>query len=325
MKPYEIIGDLQRFDRANGAFARSHSDPDFQHCAADEDMPSARPTYRREDHALAAASRAADRILRPALGHFLPPADDVQSEPIDPAELTDRVKQAAATLGAAEVGVAKVNPLWLYADDGQGPSPVLSEQLNVAVVMTIEMDYDLIATSPAPGASAATGLAYSQMSATALSLATYLAAQGYKALPSGNDTALSIPLAIDAGLGECGRNGGLITRRYGPRVRICKVFTDAPLATDAPVMFGVRETCLTCGKCAEACPAEAISTGEPTTVGPTPSSNPGVRKWYINADRCLSFWSANGTNCSNCIRSCPYNRPPRGASAAAQQEGRCGG
>lgn len=50
-----------------------------------------------------------------------------------------------------------------------------------------------------------------------------------------NDTALAIPYAIKAGLGEYGRHGLLITPEYGPRVRIGKIFTDMPLAHDVPV------------------------------------------------------------------------------------------
>jgi ferredoxin len=32
--------------------------------------------------------------------------------------------------------------------------------------------------------------------------------------------------------------------------------------------------------------------------------------WHINAETCLSFWADNNTDCSNCIRTCPFNKPP---------------
>ena len=70
-------------------------------------------------------------------------------------------------------------------------------------------------------------------------LAEFIRILGYKAIPMGNDTSLSIPLAIDAGLGELGRHGLLITPEYGPCVRLCKVFTDLPLEPDKPIQFGV--------------------------------------------------------------------------------------
>ena len=40
-------------------------------------------------------------------------------------------------------------------------------------------------------------------------------------------------------------------------------------------------------------------------------NNSGVRKWQIDAQKCLAFWVKNGTaGCANCIRSCPWNKPP---------------
>ncbi len=41
----------------------------------------------------------------------------------------------------------------------------------------------------------------------------------------------------------------------------------------------------------------------------SPSNNPGAYKWYVNADECYSFWTANTADCSNCIRVCPYTKP----------------
>ena len=164
-------------------------------------------------------------------------------------------------------------------------------------------------TSPSVISAAATGNGYSRMAFTAGCVTRYLTELGWRALPSGNDTGLSIPLAIDAGLGELGRNGLLIAPLYGPRVRLCKVFTDAPLVPDEPISFGVKAFCEVCMKCAEGCPSRSIAQGEMTLSGPTPSNNPGLSKWYTNPDTCLAFWRANGTSCANCIRSCPFNKP----------------
>jgi len=176
--------------------------------------------------------------------------------------------------------------------------------------MAGEMDYDGIAQSPTAGAAAATGMGYSRAALAATGLAEYLRRFGWPAIPSSNDTALSVPLAIDAGLGEAGGNGMRITERFGPRVRLCNVFTDAPLTCDDSVSFGATERCGDCTRCADACPARAITTGEPTAEGPTPASNPGAIKWHVNADECLAFWRVNGADCSNCIKACPFNRPP---------------
>jgi len=119
--------------------------------------------------------------------------------------------------------------------------------------------------------------------------ARFIRGLGYKAIPCGNDTALSIPLAIDAGLGELGRNGLLITPEFGPRVRLSKVFTDLSLVPDEPIEFGVVEFCEKCETCARYCPSQAIIYGERTTQPHNISNNmAGQLKWPVNVDRC--FW-----------------------------------
>ncbi|MDQ7025693.1 MAG: hypothetical protein Q9P44_09050 [Anaerolineae bacterium] len=34
----------------------------------------------------------------------------------------------------------------------------------------------------------------------------------------------------------------------------------------------------------------------------------GVKKWTTDADKCFKFWTNQGTDCSICIRVCPYNK-----------------
>jgi len=313
MSPYILLNDLKRFDQRYTSFARAGWDPS---CAAygkrarprEEIAASGRPGYTREDFALHVGARAMDGQIgeyRKAHG------EDRYADRYEPADwgaFTERLKHAARLYGASTVGVARVNPLWVYASDGQGRPVELPEGMHSAVVMAIEMDYDLIRTAPSVMSAAGTGNGYSRMAFTAVCLARYLTELGWRALPSGNDAALSIPLAVDAGLGELGRNGLLITPLYGPRVRLCKVFTDAPLVPGEPISFGVEAFCDVCMKCADTCPSRSIPRGGMTDSGPTASNNPGVRKWYINPDQCLAFWRENGIGCANCIRSCPFNK-----------------
>jgi epoxyqueuosine reductase len=116
-------------------------------------------------------------------------------------------------------------------------------------------------------------------------------------------------MAIDAGFGEQGRNGKLITPEFGPNVRLCKVITDLPLARDYPIRFGVKEFCAVCKKCAECCPSKAIPFGEPSWNGVSISNNPGVFTWQLNNDTCRKYWALGpGTNCTICIRVCPFTK-----------------
>ena len=181
------------------------------------------------------------------------------------------------------------------------------EECKFAIVMTVKMDGSAIKTSPAYTACIETGIAYSKMAFLISCMAEFIRTLGYKAIPMGNDTALSIPLAIDAGLGQLGRNGLLITPEFGPCVRICKVFTDLPLIVDKPIEFGVTEFCKKCRKCSEACEADAIQTeDDPSFKTECLSNNQGILRWAINHDKCYNFWLENGGDCSNCIVSCPF-------------------
>jgi len=185
------------------------------------------------------------------------------------------------------------------------------------IVLAFEMDYDAFKTAPALVASAAAGMAYSRMAETGHKIADFLRSMGYKAAPCGNDTSISVPLAIEAGLGEGSRMGILVTEKYGPRIRIAKVYTDLELHPDKPVTFGVKEFCDVCMKCADACPGKAIS-HEPAQVltegavfssgKVTKSTTLGVEKWFMNPERCMSFWTYNGGDCGTCISVCPYNK-----------------
>ena len=260
---------------------------------------------------------------------------ELNSEPWDPADLDMTwddarlaVKHAALFYGASLAGVAELNPRWLYSDhhtptdeDKARAIPVLRDgdrfeqtedawyiptSMNRVVALAFEEDYLALANSPGRLASAAVGNGYSRMANTAFFLAEFLRCLGYRAIPAGNGVGLSVPIAIDAGLGEYGRMGLLMTPKYGPRVRLAKVITDMPLTVDAPIRFGVREFCEVCMLCATHCPSGAVSDGERTWKGNSASNNPGILKWYGDLEKCYDF---NGFSCSNCKRVCPFNKP----------------
>lgn len=232
-----------------------------------------------------------------------------------PEEMSRIVKKVARFYGAGMVGICSVHPNWIYSHEfnvvTQETYPIeLSEGCYQAVVMAIEMDYEAILSSPTGVSAAATGLGYSKMAFVANMVAIFIRGLGYRAIPAGNDTALSIPLAMAAGLGESSRMGLLVTEKFGPRVRLCKVFTDLPLQVDSYRPFGVKEFCETCKRCATHCPSQAIPHGEMTTEGPTICNHSGIFKWYVDGEKCYSFWAKNRMDCATCIRVCPFNKVP---------------
>lgn len=231
----------------------------------------------------------------------------------DPPQITRDIKKVATYFGADLVGVTRRDERWIYTDyydlrDRKYGPVQIPEDCKYVIAMAFEMDYELIKYSPAQVTDAAPGMGYSKMAFTTGLLAQFIRGIGYKAIPCGNDTAMSTPIALQAGLGELGRNGLLITPEYGPRVRLSKVFTDLPLASDEPIEFGVTEFCQQCNKCAHNCPSQAIMYGERTTKPHNISNVSGELKWPVDAERCFSFWARHSGPCSNCLRVCPFNK-----------------
>jgi reductive dehalogenase len=242
----------------------------------------------------------------------------------DPAWMSEIVKDTALFLGASLVGITELNRGWVYQPGWERYThkefdldQMMPASIKYAVVMAIETNYDFVKYAPTAKASAAAGLGYSKMAFLAPALAKFIASLGYKAMACGNDTGLSVPLAVDAGLGQLGRFGALITPEFGPRVRLCKVLTDLPLKPTAPVDFGVTEFCEACHKCADYCPSQAILYGKRTHKARTPSTNPGLLKWPLDGEKCLRYWYKNGAktdkgmyhiDCYQCVNVCSFNK-----------------
>jgi len=321
-KPPYVIDrfKLRRFDGRNTVFDRVMWDPSWKGYKRMYDekvlniITEGKPGYSRVDFALAYASWIVHDAFEGGFAWkkiklYRAPVDTVgidwtktKYEVDDPYKMSTFIKRAAKLSGASLTGVCKLNRDWLYLDVD------VPDNFENVIVMAVEMDADGTATSPAAPAGVATGIGYSKMAFILACMGEFIRNLGYEAIQCGNDTALSIPLAIDAGLGELGRNGLLITPQYGPRVRICKILTDLPLEPDKPVEFGVKEYCKKCKLCAEHCEADAISMeDEPSFEITCRSNNPGALKWYVDVERCYLYWCENGIDCSTCIKVCPYN------------------
>lgn len=189
---------------------------------------------------------------------------------------------------------------------------VIPEEMKYCIVIIHEMDRSGIATAPTLTQLATTQLAYSRISYTAVMIAEFIRGLGFHAIPSANDLALSIPLAIDAGMGELGRSLKLIHPEYGPCCRISKVITDLPLSTGKPNLLGVAEFCKQCHKCAKSCPVGAISYDDLSLEPINECDNRGVLQWQLDHKKCAQYWAKVGTNCGICIRVCPFNKPNQG-------------
>ncbi len=145
-------------------------------------------------------------------------------------------------------------------------------------------------------------LHYAKGAVIATQLTRFIANLGYRATANHfrHYENLLVPLAVDAGLGELGRLGYLITKEYGPRIRLAAVTTDLPLVPDKPKDIGVLHFCAICKKCAVCCPSHSIAAGERTVVN-------GSLRWKLNDKTCFDYWGKIGTDCNVCMRVCPWS------------------
>lgn len=241
------------------------------------------------------------------------PSIEPSSFPLDPNEATDRIKGFARHLGADLVGICRVDPRWAYSHRGEIfynnwdewgkelPSP-----LPFAIVIATEMDENLVRGAPHTPSVVESGVNYAKGAYISTILANFIGQLGYAAVAHHfrHYDLLLVPLAIDAGLGELGRLGYLITEEFGPRVRLAAVTTSISLVPDKPVDLGVQRFCTRCKKCSDSCPSHSIPDGGKVIFN-------GVEKWKLGEERCFAYWAKVGTDCNICMAICPYSRPDR--------------
>jgi reductive dehalogenase len=223
-------------------------------------------------------------------------------------EATERIKGYTLHLGADMVGIAEFNPLWTYSHHGMtSMNPVdWGNEINVdhkyAIVFAEEMDLDMVGAAPHTPTSVETMVNYAKGAYISVQLAAFIANLGYSATANhlAHYESAMVPLAVDAGLGECARMGYVITKEFGPRIRLSAVTTDIPLIPDKPVDIGVDDFCKICKKCAVCCPSNSIPHGDPVEVN-------GTLRWEHNGKSCAERWGNTGTDCGICMRVCPWS------------------
>jgi reductive dehalogenase len=218
------------------------------------------------------------------------------------------VKQIIRYLGSDLCGIAALNQSYVYSHVGRGPESYGEEiKLNhrFAIVFAVEMDLAMVATAPRAPAVVETGRQYVEAARISIVVADFIRRIGYPArahVAGSNYKTVLPPLGWEAGLGEVGRIGTLITSKYGPRARLGLVTTSLPLKLDKPKILGIQDFCEKCKKCAANCPAQAIPHGEKKEEN-------GVLKWVLDREECYRYWRKAGTDCAVCMYVCPYSKP----------------
>jgi reductive dehalogenase len=230
-----------------------------------------------------------------------------EKENIESAQLTGFLKYWAKKLGAKDVGITLLKDYHKYATIGRGDDYGKPVQLDhkYAIAITVEMDKDLIDTAPKAPVTLETSHIYLESGEVAVQIAVFLRKLGFesRAHIDGNYRVICPLVAKDAGLGNIGRMGLLMTPKEGPRVRIAVVTTDAPLKIDnREPDHSMTAFCRVCKKCAENCPSRAIPFDDEKVID-------GVKRWQINQEKCFTYWCQVGTDCGKCIAVCPYSHP----------------
>lgn len=247
-----------------------------------------------------------------------------------PEQAARMVRTALRHLGAATIGFVELDDntrKLVYSVDPDGhvieftDDPVASETethryipkaAKWVIVYTVQMSEDAMKRSPTMTASQTTTGAYSRGTQINAGLQDFLRALGYQCLGESSLNALAIAPAFGvlAGLGEMSRLNRMITPEFGPMVRVFKLITDLPLATDKPINAGIMEFCKSCKKCAEACPSGALSfEPEPYWEVKGGWNNAGHKAWFEDAVKCRTYWVQEAaTNCGICFGVCPFSK-----------------
>ena len=333
-----IVGDVKRFDERDQVFARNRAlrpgseqyemyykqHPEFEESDLKRRArggPLGNIGIIDGPHSDANIAMAFASVSMP---YYLSSIDKVKPEPhpllkeklkankvkLSPKEATERVKGYARNIGADLVGITEIKPHWVYSHRGEifhenwedwGKEIDLDHQY--AIVFAEEMSFEMIGPAPHTPTVIESMNNYAKGACISTQLAAFIANLGYSVTANHlrHYEAILPPLAVDAGLGELGRLGYLMTKEFGPRVRLSAVTTDLALIPDKPVDIGVVDFCRFCKKCAVCCPSKSIPLDE------DPGEFNGTLKWKLNDETCFDYWGKVGTDCNVCMKVCPWS------------------
>jgi reductive dehalogenase len=231
--------------------------------------------------------------------------------------LARHIKRVARFFGADVVGIAAVHPSMLYSgsrapDDGTGAnggggpkagSTEMARKYPFAICLCTAWDYNLIQAHRHHIGDHAYHFSQAKLQLVYANVAAYIRELGYEVV---QNRVQPMPAALAAGVGELGRNGMLITEKFGARIHLGDpILTNMPLIPDQPLDIGVEDFCKVCRKCATTCPTNSISMEDKVVHN-------GVEKYKINWETCyrlrayvLDFWEV----CLTCVTVCPYTKP----------------
>ena len=224
-----------------------------------------------------------------------------EKQDVDKRAVSRLLKNLGIYYGALEIGICEAKEKYFYSYYGMNQSrygDIVSTNLKNAIIFTVKMEQDIIKTSPRISSCLETSKRYVEASIIGNQISHFIRSLGYNARcqMNGDYQILLTPLAVEAGLGERGRNGLLISGENGCFIRLGGVTTDIDLEYDIRSNYDIKRFCKICNKCARACPAKTINESDI------------IDNWIISPEKCYSFWRKIGSDCGMCISSCPIGQ-----------------
>lgn len=211
----------------------------------------------------------------------------------DRVAMTEQVKSVARELGADDVGATALRPEFIE----------IGVELPYDTIIAVIHHEEYAKALEGPAATDLEAVAtYVRCAEISTGLARYIRENlGYpaRAHHPGSGEIQAIPVLHEVGFGELGKNGSLIHPEFGAGFRPGFVTTTLPLAHDAPLVFGVQDTCMTCNLCTNNCPADAIPSADYITTN-------GVKRWLTDVEACYSVSRLLDDYCHICVDVCPY-------------------
>jgi len=330
--PYGKKGDLERFDERENVQARNTYEPGSEeykefygrHPELEETDRRTRELSRKpvgNPLDLAFFFQQIGNLARWGSEDLVGGPVSPQKQELSPQRASEKIKGFARLLGADLVRIGPLNPAFVYSHLGKtwhDPARKYGAPIDLkashAVSIAVGIDPLLIKTGPVLSMASEIMRVYTRLANISTTLAGYIRALGYPARAHiiSNYQVLCVPIAIEAGMGELGRHGLMITKELGSCLKLTTVTTDLPLANDPSRDIGVDEFCRDCKICAETCPGGAIPRTGKRVVR-------GVEKWRINPEACFRVWNETGTDCGVCLAACPWTKPRHGIHRIARE------
>jgi ferredoxin len=213
-------------------------------------------------------------------------------------DLTTYIRQEALQLGFTMVGFRPYDSKYTFSETKD--DVIIKKHV---IALGLEQPYEPAQKMPSKESERAVFAVYVKLVDLALELANRIRSKGYRAEvhhPVDSSTPMVIhPYFVDAGLGQMGANGQLLSPYVGSRARLTVITTDAPVTFDEPIDYGLPKFCAQCQVCVQRCPGRALTRKRITWRG--------VTKYKTVTSRCAPM-TATFDGCGVCMAVCPIQK-----------------